>query len=239
MKVIRAYVRMYLDCWGLTFQSLGKNAWTLLLPVALVIASVLLGQLLIGHLGRAGGFIWALLFDALLSCYLYFLAQTVDRSRTTLAEFKTSIGAYFWPIISVFFLLWIIDLVVGMVGGAGQGAVLQVAKVLLVSILLNPVPEVLYVSRPVGGMATFQKSFQFLQENWIEWFLFLPNLLIGGLFLLGRDAVFAVGIGGIGWVAMIVGGALLHLVMVYRGHLYEALDGTTHRQRMFKYRNQL
>ena len=48
-----------------------------------------------------------------------------------------------------------------------------------------------------------------------------------------------------GWLAMIpggmltvsvIGGALLHVVMVFRGFLYVALDGSTHRQRMYKFR---
>jgi hypothetical protein len=35
----------------------------------------------------------------------------------------------------------------------------------------------------------------------------------------------------------VIEGALLHLVMVFRGYLFAALDGTSHRQRMYRYRS--
>ena len=39
------------------------------------------------------------------------------------------------------------------------------------------------------------------------------------------------------YVASLVGGALFHVIMVFRGHLFGELDGSTHRQRMFRHRN--
>jgi hypothetical protein len=39
--------------------------------------------------------------------------------------------------------------------------------------------------------------------------------------------------------APILIGALLHVLMVFRGFLFEILDGSTHRQRMFRFRGKL
>ena len=38
-------------------------------------------------------------------------------------------------------------------------------------------------------------------------------------------------------ITPVLEGALLHLVMVFRGHLFAALDGSSHRQRMYRYRS--
>jgi hypothetical protein len=37
----------------------------------------------------------------------------------------------------------------------------------------------------------------------------------------------------------LVFGVLLHVVMVFRGFLFQELDGSTHRQRMYKFRGKL
>ena len=84
---------------------------------------------------------------------------------------------------------------------------------------------------------TIQRSFRFLQENWIEWFV--PNgLLLAGVWYAWEQGwLFRLpgGVLGLG----IIGGVLLHVVMVFRGFLFQQLDGSTHRQRMFKFKNSL
>ena len=56
-------------------------------------------------------------------------------------------------------------------------------------------------------------------------------ILFVSLFLL-------LGLGTLGTVlSALVQGAVLHLVMVFRGHLFAALDGTSHRQRMYRLRS--
>ena len=59
--------------------------------------------------------------------------------------------------------------------------------------------------------------------------------LIDGLLLLSYPLAAFIPFGSI--IQPVVYGALLHLVMVFRGHLFAALDGTSHRQRMYKYRS--
>jgi len=114
---------------------------------------------------------------------------------------------------------------------------LKIAFNLVLLVALNTTPEVVYQKGTRGGLETIQRSFLFLQENWVEWFI--PNgLVLGAVF-----AIFSTGMlvgvfrGPLAIAAPLVGGVLLHVYMVFRGFLFEALDGSTHRQRMFRYRN--
>ncbi len=96
----------------------------------------------------------------------------------------------------------------------------------VLAVLLSAAPEAIYQRGTYGGLATVQKSISFLQQHWIEWLL--PSaafvLLLWELPTLPRfpDALLK--------------GAIFHVGMLFRGHLFAALDGSTHRQRMFKYR---
>ena len=98
-------------------------------------------------------------------------------------------------------------------------------------------PEVIYQRHTYGGLATIQRAVQFLQANWMEWGV--PNLLLLALLWLawrdGLGLLMQVGTAGV-VLWSIFFGSLLHLVMVFRGHLFAALDGSSHRQRMFRYR---
>ena len=229
------YLRLYGSCVKLALQGIAKNLWTLALPVALFIAYNFLGGT-IGSLGLVGGFIFGLLDDAIFSCYLYFTGGTVALQKMTLSELKKSFGVYFWSVIGLFFVLWISRLVLGSVLARNpQGATIMTALNWLLLIALNAAPEVIYSKGTRGGMDTIMTSFRFLQENWIEWFL--PNLLIlGGVYLFVTRAMPRLPEVADLPIAL-AGGMLFHVVMVFRGHLFQELDGSTHRQRMFRYRN--
>lgn len=229
------YLRLYAKCLKLALKGVAKNLWTLALPVGLFIAFSLLGTAL-GGLGVVGGFILGLILDAIFSCYLYFTAGTVAMQKMTLGELKKSFLVYFWSVIGVFFVLWIARLLLGMVLGRNpQGATIMTALYWLQLVALNAVPEVIYTKGTRGGMETITTSFKFLQENWIEWFI--PNLaVIGGAWLFLTRVMPRLP----DWSDLpiaLAAGALFHVFMVFRGNLFEELDGSTHRQRMFKYRN--
>jgi len=81
------------------------------------------------------------------------------------------------------------------------------------------------------------RAVRFLQSNWLEWGV--PNaLLLAALWLVLGEAAVSLGVLGLPGVLVLSAlvGGLFHLVMVFRGHLFAALDGTSHRQRMFRYR---
>lgn len=240
MKVLSVYAKIYADCFAKALQAIGKNLWTLLLPVGLFIALSFAG-VLVGSLGLGiiGGFILGFATIAVYSSYLYFVAGLVHSGRVHISELKGSFGGLFWPVMGVSFVIWIARWVVGALASSmPQGGTIMILFTLLVAILafVNPTPEVIYDRGSSSGMQTLQRSFQFVQENWIEWYI--PNLLLGAV-------VYLVWINAGRWgtgatiVAMVLLAGFFHVAMVFRGHLYKVLDGSTHRQRMYKARGVL
>ncbi len=237
MNVLSIYTRLYLDCSRRALASIAKSAWTLLLPMGLFLALQLAGMLA-ATLGVLAGFVLGLVLAALGSCYLYFLGEVVANAKVQLSEFRKSIGAYFWSVANVLFVYWVASLILGMMlGHSPQTRGAEVALQLVALVLLNAVPEVIYQRHTYGGLATIQRAVQFLQANWLEWGV--PNLLLlAVLWLAFSDGLgLLIQLGTAGRVLWsILFGSLLHVVMVFRGHLFAALDGSSHRQRMFRYR---
>lgn len=231
------YARIYGQAFVNALAAIGRNLWTLVLPIALVFAFVALA-FAVSPLGYAGGFLMGLAQSAALSIYTYFVSQIVAKQRVGLSELRTSIGAYFWTWINLFFVLWIIDIILGPMKTTADGQRMLSALMMLELVVLNAAPEVIYLKGTSGGIETIQRSFQFLQENWIEWFI--PNALVLAVIWFGRN-------GTIPFLSLpmpqitlpVLFGALLHVVMVFRGFLFQTLDGSTHRQRMFKFRGKL
>lgn len=232
------YARIYATALLEALAAIGKNLWTLILPIALVFAWVAIA-LLLGPLGMVGGFIASLVRTAICSVYSYFVAQLVAKNRADLKDLKTSLGAYFWTWMNLFFVLWVLDLVLGMATTNNpQGPQLMAVVSLMQLVVLNAAPEIIYLKGSYGGLETVQRSFAFLQENWIEWFV--PNaLVLAGYWLFSTGVLTLSFLPMASVTAPVLLGAGLHVVVVFRGFLFEILDGSTHRQRMFRYRGKL
>jgi hypothetical protein len=219
------YARIYGSAMLDALASIAKSAWTLILPIALVFAFIALAGVL-NPLGMVGGILLS-------------LAQLVAKNTASVKDLKTSLGAYFWTWMNLFFVLWVIGFLVNTVAmNNPQGATLLTVISLMELIVLNAAPEIIYLKGSYGGLETIQRSFGFLQENWIEWFL--PNALILAGWWFFTTGVISFGMLPFAAVtAPILIGALLHVLMVFRGFLFEILDGSTHRQRMFRFRGKL
>lgn len=236
MNVVTVYARLYADCLGKTFKGIRKNAWTLLLPMGLVFVAGLAGAVFGGLLGPLAGIALSLLMDALYSAYLYFVADVVRDTKAHIKEFQQALGAYFFSIMNVLFVVYLTNMVLGYaLGGNPNGWVIRLGVWMVETVLLSAVPEVLY-QRQTYGMQSLVESVKFVQENWIEWFL--PQALaLGALYAVGVPLLGSgLGLGLILAPASLLGGAVLHVFMVFRGHLFDALASTSHRQRMFRYR---
>src|SRR6266851_341468 len=231
MNVLLVYARLYGECLAKAVNGLKKNAWTLLLPAGLLVAWILSAGLA-APLGFVGGILRQLFMAALTSCYLYFIGEIVAHSRVSVAEIGRSIGAYFWSTVNLFFVIWVAEMIPGFLR-INLPANLMLALKLIALILLSAAPEAIYQRGTYGGLATIQRSISFLQEHWIEWLL--PSaILLAALWWMPE--FYGFGLTGM-LVNAAVKGAIFHLGMVFRGHLFVALDGSTHRQRMFKYRS--
>lgn len=225
-------LRMYADCLVRMARALRRSPWTLLLPMAYALAW-LPAQALVAPLGILGGFVLVLIYDALLASFLYVVSELVRGSPVKLREMPQSIKPFFWPIMNVLFVLFIARLLLmPLLASTGSGGALVLALSAVLFVILNAVPEVIYQKGIYGGLATISGSIEFIQQHWIEWFI--PNVLVGAVIYFGARLLWPLPFSAL-LVPLLVG-ALVHATMVFRGFLFEALDGTTARQRALRYR---
>src|SRR6516225_10976216 len=175
MKVLTVYLRIYADAFRQALTGIRKNAWTVLLPIALLYANGLASRLVL-TIPVLGQFLVWIVWAAAASCYLYFVGEVVAKSRVKLDEFGRSIRAYFWSVANLFFVFCVATLVISLLVPPPQQPVFTRLLFLAAAILLNAAPEVIYQRGSYGGLETAQRSISFLQANWIEWGI--PNLLL-------------------------------------------------------------
>ena len=223
---------------------------------------------LVSSLGMLGGLILGAANAFLIGATLYLVELVVLSARSiTWSDIPQSTGQYFWEVISVGFLVWFPLLILQMALQANPyRPVLTTAVFFLVFVILNPVPEVIYQSRQGSAFDVVRESYEFVLENWIEWFLPVAILLApfgltfffefssqtgmrGGLdffhilsvpfrllanwfqYLGVPDAVSSI-------LIFLFTPILGVLMLIFRGHLFQALHGSTRRQRRFQARMQ-
>src|SRR5215468_8423452 len=143
MNVLTVYLRIYADAFRQALAGIGKNAWTVLLPIGLLYANGLASGLVLG-IPLLGQFLVWIVWAAAASCYLYFVGEVVAKSRVKLDEFGRSIRAYFWSVANLFFVFWIAQLIISLVVPPGQRQIFDQLLFLAIAILLNAAPEVIY-----------------------------------------------------------------------------------------------
>jgi hypothetical protein len=238
-------LRLYVECLARTGRALGRSPWTLLLPLGYGAAAGV-ATAIAAPLGIIGGFLVGLVQAALAASFLYVLDELVTGNPVRPRELAASVRRYLWPVVNVLFVLWLLQLLVGpLVRELERGPVIMFLIGLALFVLLNAAPEAIYRKGTHDGLETIAASVRFIQTNWIEWFI--PNLAFGAALYLGLPRLFdalarplsLVGPLVSSLVFGLVTGALLLPVMVFRGHLFQALDSTTARQRRLRYRGGL
>lgn len=212
---------------------LAAKNWPVLLSVFAYSAILSVGAYAAVFLGMVGGFLLSLLTSACVGSFLYLVETIVRTNKVTWEDFTRSFSVYLWDVVGVFFALWLFWFVARpLIEQAPQGPVVVLAINLVLFVLFNAVPELIYLGHH-SLMGLLSSSYQFVAGNWIEWFP--PNLvLFAGLFLLWQAPI------GDGLVPQLVRSALmalfLYFAMVVRGLLFIELDGSTRRARIFRHR---
>ena len=246
--LLSATIQMYRQAVLETWRKLQRNWWVGLLPFLYGVILFLV-SIFAFPLGLVGGFILGFISAMCTSSYLYFIAGIVNGQRMLPSELGESWRPYLSPVITVLFFFFFVQLVLSSIN-TPHGTVVLVTLILLV--ILNPIPEIVYLGRS-DGFGMLQESFDFLRENWPEWFLplilltllsfvfpvplFSP-LQVGqlGFSFMSISSLFSGSIENLLWVAL--GAFLLLLLMVFRGFLFRALFGSSRRQRLFRSRSQ-
>ena len=191
------------------------------------------------------GIVIALVQGALISNYLYLVENIILYDRISIVDFKKGFRVYLWKIYGVLVVLWfanyaasiflspILNIQIGFI-------TLWTIVMFIAFIGLNCLPEVIYQKHYNVG-ESFGYCFDFIRENWLDWFI--PNIIlwiilyvIVGAFIplnlfMGGSIFFSLTLKSL--VTYIIGQFLFSFMMIYRGLLFQILKDTTRRKRMF------
>ena len=262
MTVLWATLQLYQDALRATARSLVRG-WIIAVAVVIFAGLMLLASAVAAPLGILGGFILGAVNSLLIGATLSLVEQAVRNSRRLdLQDIKGSFGQYFWDVISVGFVLWLPIMILDKAASSNPyGPFLAAAVFLLIFILLNPAPEVIYLVQPGSPLEVIRLSYHFVIENWIEWFLPLAfvvapfglsfffaiseragrgalldffqilalpfRLLEGWLTYLGLSGVASSA------VVLVLTPLAAAAMLMFRGHLFAALHGSSRRKRAF------
>jgi hypothetical protein len=262
-ELLLAAVELYRNVLRKTARSF-VTGWMTVVAVVLFAVLMVAASFLTAPLGFLGGFLLGAVNALLVGATLSLIEQAIRGSRDlTIRDIQESFGQYFWDVISVGFVLWIPIMVLDKATAANpNGPLLATAVFLLLFILLNPAPEVIYQARPGSPLEVLRKSYEFVLENWIEWFIPVAlvvaplgfSFFVGISDRLGRGAgldfmqVLALPFSLLtAWLRYLglsdtVSSAVVILLtpvatvamLLFRGHLFAALHCSTHRKRMFQ-----
>ncbi len=257
--LIQATLKIYQESLLDAFRGVSRN-WRMILVHLLYL--VLIGLLIplsmmFGSL--AGSFILGLFFAVLLGHYLMTVSGAVEGDVLYFEEAKSRAFELFSPTLSALFALFIIQILSSSLFGTPEKYWLRTCVGLFVTVLFNPIPEVIY-HRPSTMTEMFATSFEFIRENFVEWFfpvvvfllpifLFMPSDMAVSLMLgyFTSDPLHIISsvflsFGGVLNVLLslpllLVMVTLLYFLMVFRGQLYTRLSGSTRRKRVYQQRH--
>ncbi len=264
-EILRATLALYHNAFRATLRSLARS-WIIAVALVGFVGLLMVATFIAAPLGMAGGFILGAVNALLIGALLSLVEQAVLASRqVVLGDVWSSFGHYFWDVIGVGFVLWVPSMVLerGLASNP-YGPFLTAAVFLLLFILLNPAPEVIYQIRHGSPLDVIRQSYEFVIENWIEWFLPLAILVapLGLSFFFTVSSRLGPGAGlnfiqilalpftllvawlhvlGLSeeagsWLVALLTPPLAVAMLIFRGHLFAALHGTSRRMRLFQSR---
>lgn len=203
---------------------------------------IIVNTLFRGVLGILAGLVIALVSASLISNFLYLLYNAINYDRINFQDFKDGFTYFLRKIYVVFFYGWIGSILISMLTNVlGNNAyILNLIVSISIFILLNPLPETIYL-KVLNPMDSIMYSVEFMKENWFNWLL--PNIVMFlGLYLLTGNMISGLftthisrisGFGIVNIIKYLIAQGLFAFIMMYRGHLYKLLSGSTRRKRMY------
>ena len=250
--LVAATLRLYQQAGKETWQKIWRDWWVGLLPLLYGLVFFLTAPF-VAPLGLIGGLMLGLVLALCTSSYLYFIAGVVNGSRMRPQDLGESWRPYFGSVITIMFFLSIVQYALAfLLPPVASAQAFRTLINLVLLIVLNPVPEIIYQGR-TQGLDMLQESVEFLRDSGVEWFLPFVALAVFSIFFfplpilmmplqIGRLTFPTLGGGGLllGSPASLLWDAvsafILFALMVFRGLLFRALAGGTRRQRVFRSR---
>jgi hypothetical protein len=170
---------LYRQALRKTWHSLLRG-WITILAVIAFLFVLLMAQTIAAPLGMAGGFLLGAVNALVVGMTLSLVEQSVSYAKAvTLQDVFDSFGHYFWDVIGVGFVLWIPLMALDLSTQQNpNGQVISYAVMLLIFILLNPAPEIIYQVPHDSPLDVFKRAYDFVLENWIEWFLPIAIMML-------------------------------------------------------------
>ncbi len=253
-----AVQKIYFECLKKSLTLL-SSCW-LIIPAT--IASFMLLTVILGvtsGMGMAGGFIAGLFYIAFLTFFYSWVSQAVSKERIKFETLKEFDWSLFSALMSVGFVLWIINMLVSPFASTQETAWVFASLSLGIFIFFNAIPEVIYVRRyeSIDGL---KYAFNFIKDNWVEWFI--PFLILLAPLAIGRPIDFLASLSGadpfsagadpllparfifsqllkilspqFGFMGSVIALIITLWFMIFRGLLFLKLDGSSHRQRSYR-----
>lgn len=255
MSLLQATLALYRDAGTDTLKALPRSGVALLFLLLGGAFELVLGSML-GGAGMAGGFVLGLVDAFLTGWYLALLHVLVMQSRRLrMDDLQEHMGQLFFEVITIGFVFGIPRLIL-----AFTAPQIVLPYVLIVALLFNPIPEMIYQER-ADAMSLIGRSMAFMRDNWPEWMV--GHALVFGLLGLGLQALtgagmlvlplvfglygpwmefmglgtLGLGLLGLGPVGVTIAAFLIvgsHAVMVFRGALYKRLSRSSRRSRAWQ-----
>lgn len=259
--LIQATLQVYLKALRESAAGLKRNWYLPLIPILYFLLMMFVGQILLSLFGQvAGGFALGMIEVILLANFLGLVALTVEGDKFKPAEFWPRTRDLIFPVISILFALFVVQLLLQVFSLGGNLQFLRAAINLALFVFGNALPEVCY-QRGYNALAAFQESAEFLRENFVEWFIplglmCLPMIVVAPRVLLQLLAssdpmkfslLLFEGYGTFASqvvpshmaIATVLALYLSFFLMVFRGVLFRELSTTTRRKRMFNWQQSM
>jgi hypothetical protein len=237
METIQATLWIYRIALRRTLELLAGNWAIIFAPLAYsVVLSV--AAAFLAPLGFIAGIVITAVSAACGSSGLYLIENVVRGGKVGFDDFIRGFGVYLWEILGIAFILWIPMVLLSQVAySTSQGPLIVFLVQILLYIILNPMPELIYQTQ-ISGIALLSASYEFIVENWIEWFAPNVSIAVAGYWLISWVDLPAEYVPSFFRFFFIfaVFGVLLTFLMIFRGLLFSELNGTTRRSRAYRYR---
>ncbi len=178
-RLLAETLTLYRNAFRKTGESLVRG-WMTIVAVVGFGFLLLFATQIASPLGMIGGFLLGAVNALLVGATLSLIEQSISHTRAlTIRDILGSVGHYFWDVIGIGFILWLPLMALDLTTQSNPyGQVLSYAVLLLIFLLLNPAPEIVYQVRHDSPLEVLKTSYEFILENWIEWFLPFALILI-------------------------------------------------------------
>lgn len=232
MNILKDLIEVNKEVAAKTLSAL--KACPVLIPITIGVLLVnVMIAMVAGYFGFLAGIFLLIADGAVLGAYLYALEQVIRFRRLKIQDMRDGVQIYFRRTVIMIMIVNLGFYALSILGGilGGLGSVIVMLGYLAAFILLNPLPEMLYLKHYSEGEC-LSRSYEFILENWIDWFVpLLPMMLLA----FGGGILGSFILPGLGTISGLLAQAVvLPFVMVYRGFLFDVLSKSSRRKRQFR-----